>query len=145
MSIFFDDNDVNGNEDEDISPQQKALLLGISYPITTLSLVAGLAVLTLFIRTWKNCSQIGKMGFCLTLANLIYTLTNLLPIILNSSADYFCYVDGPLRMFSTLSCIVWATKIAITAFRALVTEEYHPSHPLGVVWGFAVPVVVALW
>jgi len=146
LSFPFYDDDVNGNETDDITKGQKITLLIISYSITLLSLTAGISILTLFIRTWHTCTQIGKMGFCLTLANLIYSVTNLLPLVLDSSSEdnSFCLFDGPLRMFSTLSCIVWATKIAITAFRALVTEEYHSSHPLGITWGFIIPALVAL-
>jgi len=131
------------DDDFDIDDDEITTLLKINEAFTSISLVAGLIVLFLFIKTWKTCSQVGKMGFFLTLANLIYTITNLLPILYRGLFSN-CTLDGTLRTFSILSCIVWATKIAITAFRALIRRDYNPNTPIGMIWGFAVPMVVAI-
>jgi len=143
FKLVFSDTDPNDDDDFDIDDDQIVLLLTISDSITILSFIAGLTVLFFFIKTWKTCTQVGRMGFFLTLANLIYTITNLLPILYQDLFSY-CELDGTLRTFSILSCIVWATKIATTAFRALVTRDYNPNTPIGLIWGFVIPFVVSL-
>jgi len=131
------------DDDFDIDDEEITTLLKINDAFTFISLLAGLTVLFLFIKTWKTCSQVGKMGFFLTLANLIYTITNLLPVLYRGLFSY-CPLDGTLRTFSILSCIVWATKIATTAFKALIRRDYNPNTPVGAIWGFAIPFIVAL-
>jgi len=142
MNPFRHLSEVSHDDSLDISDEEADLLLALNDTFTLISLIAGIIISILFIRSWSTITNVGKMSFYLTISNLIYTFTNFLPFIYRG---YFlwCNVDGFIRTFSTLACIVWATKIALTAFRAVITQELYTKSSVNILVGFGLPILVA--
>jgi len=102
--------------------QTETDILSLSNNITScLSLVGGAWILCAFLRAPRFWSITGKMIICLTIADFIYAISNLLSNL--KSTDSVCQLSGFLRTFGSLSSFVWAVKIARMAFEVFRDRE----------------------
>jgi len=126
------------NDDTHLSTSDLKTLYIINYAFTTLSLVSGTFVIYAFVKTWKRWTYSGKMIIYLTSSNLLYSITNLLTLA-DPELPFVCDLDGFLRTFTTLSSFFWATKIALTAYRAISSQHYNPHDNAGAITGILLP------
>ena len=126
----------------DLTQEQEQMLLHINQIFSGLSFIGGVIIISLFLKTRNHWTSTGKLIICLVFSNLIYSINNLIPIISESYYE-MCKIDGPLRVFSTLSSFYWATRISLLAFRALGSTNFNPNNSTGFFIGFIGPLVIA--
>ena len=131
------------NDDTQLNTLDLKTLYIINYTFTALSLTSGVIVIYAFFKTWRCWTHSGKMIIYLTLSNLLYSLTNLLTL-LDSGLLFVCNLDGFLRTFSTLSSFFWATRIALTAYRAISSPDYNPHSNAGAYLGILLPLFASV-
>ena len=128
-------------ESIDYSDDKYNILFTLNHIFSALSFATGIIVLITFYKNLPKCSNIGRMAFLLNCSNLVYTITNFITLFTEKSQT-FCAIDGLFRTSSTLSILFWATKIALTGYRAITSNNYNPNQKVDYVAGFIIPLVL---